>query len=49
MSLKKQFQLKMKQKKKRKKERKKILAKGQDVNEYFYGRYYLKSGASEAR
>ncbi len=49
MGLKKQFQLKMKQKKKRKLTRKKLLAKGQDLKEYFYGKYYIKLGAAEGK
>jgi len=46
MGLKSQFQIKMKQAKKRKARRKHLTAKGQNPNEYFYGRYYIKLGAS---
>jgi len=44
MGLKSQFQVKMKQREKRKKDRKKLAAKGQNPDQYYYGRYYLKLG-----
>lgn len=44
MGLKSQFQIGMKQRKKRKKARNSLTAKGKDLNEYFYGKYYIKSG-----
>ena len=44
MGLKSQYQVKMKQREKRKKDRKKLAAKGQDLNQYYYGKYYLKLG-----
>ncbi|MDP2913599.1 MAG: hypothetical protein Q8N91_06305 [Candidatus Omnitrophota bacterium] len=44
MGLKSQFQIKMKQAQKRKKKRKKLAAKGQPLNEYFYGKYVIKLG-----
>jgi len=46
MGLKSQFQTKMRQAKKRKAKRKRLTAKGQNPNEYFYGKYYIKLGAS---
>jgi len=45
MGLKSQFQNKMKQREKRKKKRKHLLAKGADLKDYFYGKFYLKSEA----
>ena len=45
MGLKSQFQIKMKQRQKRKKTRRQLSAKGQNLNEYFYGKFYLKSGS----
>lgn len=41
-----QFQIKMKQARKRKKARKRIVKKGQDLKDYFYGKYYIKLGSS---
>lgn len=46
MGLKKQFQIKMKQKEKRRKNRKRMTAKGENPEGYFYGKYYVKLGAS---
>lgn len=47
MGIKKQYQIKRQQRLVRKKARKKLISKGADIKEYFYGRYYLKSGISE--
>jgi len=44
MGLKSQYQVGMKQREKRKKKRNRLVAKGQNANDYFYGKYYLKSG-----
>ncbi|MCX5686894.1 MAG: hypothetical protein NTW09_05515 [Candidatus Omnitrophica bacterium] len=44
MGLKSQYQVGMKQREKRKKKRVKLAAKGQNASDYFYGKYYLKSG-----
>lgn len=44
MGLKSQFQMKMKQKEKRKKARQKLTTKGQNLSEYYYGKYYIKLG-----
>ena len=44
MSLKTQFQKGMKQREKRRKARKKLTAKGENLNDYFYGKYYIKLG-----
>jgi len=38
-----QFQVKLKQKEKRKSNRKKLVAKGEDVNKFYYGKYYIQS------
>lgn len=45
MGLKSQFQIKMKQGQKRKKARKKLTGKGENLNEYYYGKYYIKAKA----
>ena len=45
MGLKKQFQIGMKQRIKRKKKRDHLAAKGNDLKDCFYGKYYIKSGA----
>ncbi len=45
MGLKKQFQTKMKQRVKRKKARQKLTAKGQNLNDYYYGKYFVKLGS----
>ena len=45
MGLRTQRQLKLKQAIKRKAKRKRLTAKGENLNEYFYGKYYLKLGA----
>ena len=42
MGLKSQFQIGMKQRSNRKKKRKKLALKGSNLNEYFYGKYYIK-------
>jgi hypothetical protein len=47
MGLKTQFRMKQKQRIKRKNKRDKIAAKGLDLKDYFYGKYYLKSGKSK--
>lgn len=44
MSSKKQYAIKMKQKEKRKKARKQLAAKGQNLTDYYYGKYYIKLG-----
>lgn len=46
MGLKSQYQISRKQRHKRKDARKKLTAKGENLNEYFYGKYYLKSRPS---
>ncbi len=40
-----QNQIKMKQAEKRKAKRKRLTAKGENLTEYYYGKFYLKSGA----
>jgi len=42
MALKKQYQMKLKQSVKRKKKRAKIKAKGLELKDFFYGKFYLK-------
>jgi hypothetical protein len=49
MGLKSQFQMRMKQRLKRKKKRKRLTAKGLKVDDFLYGRYYLKSGQGESK
>jgi exoribonuclease II len=49
MGLKTQFQKRMKQAMKRKKKRQRLAAKGQNVNDFLYGRFYLKTPSSEAK
>jgi hypothetical protein len=44
MGLRSQFQINMKQRQKRKKKRKAMAAKGQNLSEYYYGKYYVKLG-----
>ena len=44
MGLRSQFQMRMKQSKKRKKKRARLTAKGENLSDYFYGKFYLKSG-----
>jgi len=46
MGLKSQYQMKIKQRQKRQKSRKKLAAKGENLNEYYYGKYYIKLGKS---
>ena len=46
MGLRSQFQIKMKQSAKRKKKRTHIVKKGQDLKDFYYGKYYLKTGTS---
>ena len=46
MGLKSRYQISRKQRLGRKTARKKLAAKGENVNDYFYGKFYLKSGAS---
>jgi hypothetical protein len=48
MGLKKQYQIGRQQRLKRKTARKKLAAKGNNLTEYFYGRYYLKSASAGA-
>lgn len=43
MGQKSQYQIGMKQRTKRKKKRDKLAAKGQELKDFFYGKYYLKS------
>lgn len=38
-----QYQIDMKQAMKRKAKRKKLAAKGNDLTDYYYGRFYLKA------
>jgi len=45
MGLKSRFQIRMKQAGKRKKKRAKLAAKGQNLSEIFYGKYYIKTAA----
>jgi hypothetical protein len=45
MGLRSQLQMKMQQKAKRKKRRDHLVAKGKTVSDYFYGKYFLKTGA----
>ena len=45
MGLRTQRQIKLKQAIKRKAKRKRLTAKGANLNDYFYGKYYLKLGA----
>ena len=45
MGLKKQYQMKIKQRVKRIKARKKLSAKGENLSEYYYGKYYIKLGS----
>lgn len=49
MGLKTQFQKRMKQALKRKKKRRRLAAKGHNVNDFLYGRYYLKASSSESK
>ncbi len=44
MGLKSQYQVRRKQRLKRKAARKKLAAKGANLTEYYYGRYYIKGG-----
>jgi hypothetical protein len=44
MSMKKQYQISMKQRKKRKAKRDHLAAKGQDLTGYYYGKYFIKLG-----
>ena len=39
-----QYQIGMKQRQKRQKSRKKLAAKGENLTEYYYGKYYIKQG-----
>lgn len=48
MGLKSQYQISRKQRFKRKDARKKLTAKGQDLKEYFYGKYYIKESAGRS-
>jgi hypothetical protein len=45
MGLRSQRQIKAKQAKKRQAKRKSLTAKGANLNDYYYGKYYLKLGA----
>jgi len=44
MGQKSQGQIKLKQRVKRKKKRDKLTGKGQNLTDYFYGKYYVKLG-----
>lgn len=46
MGQKSQYQIKMKQREKRKKNRTKLAAKGEKIDEYYYGGFYLKTKAA---
>lgn len=48
MGLKSQYQIKRKQRLVRKNARKKLAAKGANLTDYFYGKYYLKEPSSGA-
>ena len=43
MGLKSQYQVSMKQRKKRKKQRDQLAKKGAKMEDYYYGKFYLKS------
>jgi hypothetical protein len=45
MGLRSQRQIKLKQAIKRKAKRKRLVAKNEDLKNYYYGKYYLKIGA----
>lgn len=45
MGLKSQYQVSRKQRIKRKAARKKLTAKDEKLNEYFYGKYYIKASS----
>ncbi|MDD5436761.1 MAG: hypothetical protein PHX20_04370 [Candidatus Omnitrophica bacterium] len=45
MGLRTQRQMKLKQAIKRKAKRKRLTAKGENLNDFYYGKYYLKLGA----
>ena len=45
MGLKSRYQISRKQRIKRKVTRKKLTAKGANLNDYYYGKYYLKIGS----
>ncbi len=47
MSMKQQFQIKAKQRKKRIKTRKNLVAKGQKIEDFYYGKFYLKASQLE--
>ena len=47
MGQKSQYQVKMKQARKRKKKRAHLAAKGANLTDYYYGRFYLKSETSK--
>lgn len=42
MGQKSQYQVKMKQREKRKKARQKLVKKGENLTEFYYGKYYIK-------
>lgn len=44
MGLKSQYQIGMKQRNRRKARRKRMAAKGMNMSEFFYGKFYLKTG-----
>jgi len=46
MGLKSKYQIGLKQREKRKKQRAKLAAKGGNVNDVYYGKYYIKLGKS---
>ncbi len=43
--MKSQYQVSRKQRLKRKTARKKLAARGEKLNEYYYGKYYIKAGS----
>lgn len=47
MGLRSRFQIRMKQAAKRKKKRAKLTSKGRNPAEFFYGKFYLKTGTQQ--
>jgi len=47
MGQKSQLQMKMNQRGKRKKRRDRLVAKGKTLSDYFYGKYFLKTGSDK--
>jgi hypothetical protein len=46
MGLKSQYQIRRQQRLKRKNSRKKLAARGSNLTEYYYGKYYVKAASS---